>query len=633
MITTHTSNIDISTGNFSIELNASMFSMLSKNVYTNTILAGIRELSTNAIDACIAANIEPSFDVHLPTIQSPTFSVRDYGSGLPPEDIETLYATMGASTKRASNAYNGSFGIGKLAPLAYSSSFTLESYHNQTHYSYLISVKDGIPIFLKLSETPSSEPSGLQISYAVEAKDIPKFIENATFLYRFFSTKPTTNIPLTYTDSSLAGSNWALYPDLHATYVLMANVPYRLDSNYIRSCVISIPTGSVSITPGRESLTYDDKTTKFIDSLISSTKADIASTTIAQAQASTPSLFLKTQAISTAINAVYYLRLKPTDLHPSASTYFDDYFTLRSVTGIRPMSIGKYDSKLTNTFQSSYTSDHLVTTILIQDMASNFLSTAISAFESLNLTKRQLILRPTANTKSAIETLLASYPAYLKSIGLDHVPVVHISTYAEVVDKAVTTKLATTTFQPSFVDNGKASIIDLSTFTDTAYFLYEAPTDITLYQHLETLLSLKFLVLPKKVHSIISNYPNFIEATPTVIQSLLDINTYDVVDPDIYDLRSLTSYLKDCSSTRFDFKSIYNYCYDSPTYRVTELNYLQANSSFSLQTSLYSHPVTTANIHSTYPQLQAILKATYSRTVYDIYLTLEDQIHALSSTS
>ena len=91
-------------------MNASMFAMLTKNVYSNIILAPIREWATNAVDACIAANKPIKFDVHLPSISNSTFSVRDYGTGLSPDNIYGLFSTAGASTKRDSNAYNGSFG-------------------------------------------------------------------------------------------------------------------------------------------------------------------------------------------------------------------------------------------------------------------------------------------------------------------------------------------------------------------------------------------------------------------------------------------------------------------------------------------------------------------------------------------
>lgn len=106
------SNIDTNVDaiNFSIEVNASMFQLLTSKVYKDVIAAPIREWSTNAIDACLAADVVPRFDVHLPTPEEPTFSVRDYGDGLSQEDLEGLFSTVGASTKRSSNKYNGTFG-------------------------------------------------------------------------------------------------------------------------------------------------------------------------------------------------------------------------------------------------------------------------------------------------------------------------------------------------------------------------------------------------------------------------------------------------------------------------------------------------------------------------------------------
>ena len=101
---------EVQTTGFSIEINESMFQMLTSNVYNDPILANIREWSTNACDACLAADKEVKFEVHLPTLQEPMFSVRDYGTGLAPEDIIGLFSNLGASTKRDSNKYNGTLG-------------------------------------------------------------------------------------------------------------------------------------------------------------------------------------------------------------------------------------------------------------------------------------------------------------------------------------------------------------------------------------------------------------------------------------------------------------------------------------------------------------------------------------------
>jgi sensor histidine kinase regulating citrate/malate metabolism len=97
-------------GAMSIEMNSSMFQLLTSKVYTDPILAVMREWSTNAIDACLASSKPVNFDVHLPTMGDPVFSVRDYSSGLSESDMLGLFCTVGASTKRNSNEFNGTFG-------------------------------------------------------------------------------------------------------------------------------------------------------------------------------------------------------------------------------------------------------------------------------------------------------------------------------------------------------------------------------------------------------------------------------------------------------------------------------------------------------------------------------------------
>lgn len=100
----------IATTGFTLDVNQSMFQMLTANVYSNPVLAVVREWSTNACDACIDAGTPVEFDVHIPTLAEPTFFVRDYGTGLTPEKITGLFSTLGASTKRDSDEFNGTLG-------------------------------------------------------------------------------------------------------------------------------------------------------------------------------------------------------------------------------------------------------------------------------------------------------------------------------------------------------------------------------------------------------------------------------------------------------------------------------------------------------------------------------------------
>lgn len=278
---------DLQTTEFRLEANAHVFQMLTTKVYNDIILAPIRELSTNAVDATIEANSDRTFEVHLPTQDEPYFSVRDYGTGLSEEAIKTMYTTMGASTKRDSNAYNGQFGIGKLAPLAYTSSFTIDSYYNAVHYVYLITLKDGIPVYTLLSSTATTEPNGLKLTLPVKSQDIDTFHNRAVNLYKYFDLKPTLNIDLdisTPLDSQLC-DDWYFHDNGYRSYVLMANVRYQIDISKIKThnferLILKMPTGSVSITPGRESLSYDDKTIAAIQAAYD----NVLSTSLSHAQ-------------------------------------------------------------------------------------------------------------------------------------------------------------------------------------------------------------------------------------------------------------------------------------------------------------------------------------------------------------
>ena len=71
------------TGEFRIRNSAKAFKILSDGLYSNKIRAIVRELSCNAVDSHVAADKENvPFEVHLPTMLEPWFSVKDFGIGL-----------------------------------------------------------------------------------------------------------------------------------------------------------------------------------------------------------------------------------------------------------------------------------------------------------------------------------------------------------------------------------------------------------------------------------------------------------------------------------------------------------------------------------------------------------------------
>ena len=276
--------------NFNIELNATVFDMLVDKIYSDKVLAVIREWSTNAVDACIDARLPIRFDAHLPTIIEPYFSVRDYGTGLCEEDLLGLYSTLGASTKRESNNFNGTFGLGRGAGLAYSTRFQVDSYYNGQKISYLVSTDNGVPAMIALGKQTTSEPNGLNVQVNVNNTDLQEFTKKALDVYQFFDTKPTTNLKMDYPSKEmiLKGPDWYIEETKYGTrynntsLVIMGNVAYELsrtafDDHYdllSSSLRLIVPLGSVSIPPGRESLSLDKKTIEYITSRLIQIKTD-----------------------------------------------------------------------------------------------------------------------------------------------------------------------------------------------------------------------------------------------------------------------------------------------------------------------------------------------------------------------
>ena len=271
---------DLDTSQFTLQNDHSLFTVLRKNIYSNVILAGIRELSTNAIDACIEADLDVHWEVHIPTLEEPFFAIRDYGPGMTLDFLQGDFTVIGASSKRNSNRVNGQFGLGRLSPLAYTSSFTVESWNSGMYYSYLISLQDGIPCAIQLASYPSSDPSGCRFTYSVEPTDIQKFYHEASKLYKYFTHKPNSiNIDLPLPAITVDTDYYMVTDD--SAGIVMANVYYpfnrQIRYNY-NGLVLKVPTGAVSLTPGRESLNYDDTTVTYLNEQVKLAEEDIIDT-------------------------------------------------------------------------------------------------------------------------------------------------------------------------------------------------------------------------------------------------------------------------------------------------------------------------------------------------------------------
>lgn len=264
-----------------------IFDVLRNKLYTNKILAVIREYSTNAMDSHVDGG-EPKkpIQVTLPTRWDLNFSIRDFGGGLSDEDIRQVYVMYGASTKRNSNEFNGQLGFGCKAGFSYGDSFQITSYMDgvaRSYECYIDETKIGKIALLDSRET--TEENGIKVTIPVKESDVQAFKSTAREFYTYFVPRPNiANLgdPITEIVYQYEGTNWKYRQNGNGrAHAIMGNIRYPLDISLLRKEVpqaiwneISIVAdlaidfnfgiGQLSIAANREGLEYDKLTIKHI---------------------------------------------------------------------------------------------------------------------------------------------------------------------------------------------------------------------------------------------------------------------------------------------------------------------------------------------------------------------------------
>ena len=258
---------------FKLKADPKAFNILSDKIYTHKVRAVIREISTNAADAHIEAGSTEKFDVHLPTAIESWFSVRDYGTGLSHEDCMSIYTTYFHSTKTKSNDVTGCLGLGSKSPYAIADSFTVVSFYNGRKRTYsAYKDENDCPQFALLTEADTDEPNGVEVSVNVPDHLRREFEVEAELVYAYFKDIPNINIKSVAESAQAKLGSYKLRTDEFATNgdygsikCVMGNVCYSLDSDVDHELdntdiTVFFDMGELSFTPGRESLSLDEKT-------------------------------------------------------------------------------------------------------------------------------------------------------------------------------------------------------------------------------------------------------------------------------------------------------------------------------------------------------------------------------------
>lgn len=240
---------------FTIESNAVMIRALTSRLYSSPISSILRELASNALDAC---STKPMV-LHMPSPLSAKFVIRDYGPGLSPSEMVNIFTRFGNSTKRNTNSQIGGFGLGAKSPFAISNSFTVRSFHNGVCSTYIASIgSDGMP-GLHLTGTKPSDETGLEIS--VPSTNYSAW-QDALSQIQFFEPRPIV-VGGTLPDPKVVFE----HPDFilfesGKPFILVGPVAYPLNHGPIpnlyghSAIALKFPIGTIEVTASREEVVY-----------------------------------------------------------------------------------------------------------------------------------------------------------------------------------------------------------------------------------------------------------------------------------------------------------------------------------------------------------------------------------------
>ncbi len=276
-----------------------VFDILRSKIYSDPVLAVVRELSSNAKDAHAGAKIsDRPIVVTLPTASNPTFIVQDFGKGMSPELINTVYRNYGSSLKTGDNSQIGGFGLGSKSPFALTDSFTINTVHEGIEYFYSAFIDESnVGTIVLFESIPTDSPSGTTIRVPVSKEKIHDFERRLIEVTEYWTVRPevTNKGKLNYDNTPIVeegvaqNCRWQLQRGGGWIKVLIGEIPYRIEESHFRingsreenllrcPLLLSIPIGSVDLAVSRESIQYTERSKEALKRFLSSAFESIKS--------------------------------------------------------------------------------------------------------------------------------------------------------------------------------------------------------------------------------------------------------------------------------------------------------------------------------------------------------------------
>lgn len=272
---------------FAQEAIGELMDNMARSLYSRPKEAVLREYSTNALDAQIEVGVTRPIEITLPSALNPILCIRDFGVGLDRESLHKVYSQYGASTKRLSNDFNGTLGLGSKSAFAYSNRFTVVSIKNGVREEIVVTRnEDGTAEMVVMDPSLTDEHSGTTIKIPTKRGDT--FQAEADKLYQWFP-KDTVKVNghSQFPWDREAEGNLEVAPNLFVVknreqgyrtieeddLIVMGNVAYptRLDNTGLQRSkyhlVVFVPNGAVNFMTSREALQMNNVTRTKLDDI------------------------------------------------------------------------------------------------------------------------------------------------------------------------------------------------------------------------------------------------------------------------------------------------------------------------------------------------------------------------------
>lgn len=286
-----TVNYGVSTENLPL-----LFQMLRTNLYSDIHGSIIREVVSNVIDSHTEANkkgavgeVEWIEENRLLGVDSQLI-IRDFGIGLSPERMRTIYGNYLSSTKRGDNESIGGFGLGSKVPFAYTDSFFVNTVSDNVQYKYLCYIDSTQLGAISLLDTkPINQENGTEIVIPVKNKWDKEKFQQAIYkqLSYFHNIKyigfQAPQNKILFENEHCIIIEKAPYQDLH---LVLGNVAYPIDPTVAgldrwqdgtSNCYLGLKfaIGELQPTLSRESIFWNDAVKKKVHAKIALARKSI----------------------------------------------------------------------------------------------------------------------------------------------------------------------------------------------------------------------------------------------------------------------------------------------------------------------------------------------------------------------